>query len=189
MGNGIEILRDEDDPEMREQVVSLLEDSARQTSNRLQFFRLAFGAAGGFGDRVDPREAQKASANFFAFGKTRLEWTPDSHTLPKDLIKLLLNLILIGQEALIRGGRLGVTIVEDDDGNILAKVVGEGERYIIGENLRKALREGLAPNEIEPRSAPAQLAYLIAGSLGAKLYLDCSAPTGFTIGFSAPIAE
>ncbi|RME62159.1 MAG: histidine phosphotransferase, partial [Alphaproteobacteria bacterium] len=50
--NGIEILAEEDDAQMRAQVLALLEDSARQTANRLQFFRLAFGAGGGFGKDV-----------------------------------------------------------------------------------------------------------------------------------------
>src|SRR3546814_4013804 len=56
--NGVELLADESDPEMRARCMELLADSARQTANKLKFFRLAFGAAGGFGDQVDPREAR-----------------------------------------------------------------------------------------------------------------------------------
>lgn len=187
MSNGIELLREEDDPDMREQVIALLEDSARQTSNRLQFFRLTFGAAGGFGDKVDAREAQKASEGLFSQGKSQLVWSVDATTLPKELVKLLLNLLLIGHEALIRGGTMTVQLMIEEDQTLMAKVVGEGERYILSEGTQRALKQGLSPEEVEPRSAPAQLAHLIAISSGATLYLDVSEPNRFTIGFSAPL--
>src|SRR3546814_15983733 len=61
--NGVELLADESDPEMRARCMELLADSARQTANKLKFFRLAFGAAGGFGDQVDPRAAQNGRAS------------------------------------------------------------------------------------------------------------------------------
>jgi histidine phosphotransferase ChpT len=53
MANGLELLADEKDPGMRDQVMGLLADSSTSTANKLKFFRLAFGAAGGYGDEVD----------------------------------------------------------------------------------------------------------------------------------------
>src|SRR6476659_9781982 len=52
LNNGIELLADETDPEMRERCLELLADSARASANKLKFFRLAFGAAGGFGEEI-----------------------------------------------------------------------------------------------------------------------------------------
>ena len=52
--------RRRDDPDMRENCLELLADSARASANKLKFFRLAFGAAGGFGEEIDTREAQAA---------------------------------------------------------------------------------------------------------------------------------
>src|SRR5690348_6964348 len=60
LNNGIELLADETDPDMREKCLELLGDSARATANKLKFFRLAFGAGGGFGEEIDTREAQLA---------------------------------------------------------------------------------------------------------------------------------
>ena len=65
LNNGIELLADETDPEMREKCLELLADSARASANKLKFFRLAFGAAGGFGDQVDVMEAQTALEGVF----------------------------------------------------------------------------------------------------------------------------
>ena len=60
LNNGIELLADEQDPEMRERCLELLSESARASANKLKFFRLAFGAAGGFADEIDTREAHGA---------------------------------------------------------------------------------------------------------------------------------
>src|SRR5437588_10866895 len=65
LNNGIELLADEQDPEMRDKCLELLADSARASANKLRFFRLAFGAAGGFADEVDTREAEAALAGLF----------------------------------------------------------------------------------------------------------------------------
>jgi histidine phosphotransferase ChpT len=43
--NGLELIADETDPELRAQYMSLLSDSAEASANKLKFFRLAFGAA------------------------------------------------------------------------------------------------------------------------------------------------
>ena len=55
LNNGIELLADEQDPEMRERCLELLAESARASANKLKFFRLAFGAGGGFGDEIAAR--------------------------------------------------------------------------------------------------------------------------------------
>ena len=69
LNNGIELLADEQDPEMRERCMELLADSAAATANKLKFFRLAFGAGGGFGDMVDPREARGAIEGIYGPAK------------------------------------------------------------------------------------------------------------------------
>src|SRR3954451_14004908 len=65
LNNGIELLGDETDPEMREKCLELLADSARASANKLKFFRLAFGAAGGFGQELDTREPEVALQGLF----------------------------------------------------------------------------------------------------------------------------
>ena len=75
LNNGIELLADEHDPDMREKCLELLADSARASANKLKFFRLAFGAAGGFGEEIDTREAQAALEGVFgAERRIELGW-------------------------------------------------------------------------------------------------------------------
>ena len=96
LNNGIELLADEQDPDMRDRCLELLADSARTTANKLKFFRLAFGAAGGFGDAIDSSEARAALEGLFASeGKIELGWMVADARLSKGATKLLLNLALI----------------------------------------------------------------------------------------------
>ena len=76
LSNGIELLDDEDDPAMKEKCLELLADSARTTANKLKFFRLAFGAAGGFGAEIDTAEAESVLRGLFGAEKRiELGWT------------------------------------------------------------------------------------------------------------------
>ena len=84
LNNGIELLADEQDPEMRARCLALLSESARASANKLKFFRLAFGAAGGFGEDVDTREARAAIEGLFGHdGRVQLGWMVDDGALNK----------------------------------------------------------------------------------------------------------
>ena len=109
LNNGIELLADEQDPEMRERCLELLSESARASANKLKFFRIAFGAAGGFGDEIDTREAQAALQGLYGpERRIELGWMVPDAKMSKGATKLLLNLAMIAGDALVRGGRLDV---------------------------------------------------------------------------------
>ena len=78
LNNGLELMADETDPAMRERCLDLLGDSARTSANKLKFFRLAFGSAGGFGEAVPPHEAKVAIEGMFAgSGRVKVGWMVD----------------------------------------------------------------------------------------------------------------
>jgi histidine phosphotransferase ChpT len=161
LNNGIELLADEHDPEMRARCLELLADSARASANKLKFFRLAFGAAGGFGDMVDAREAKAAIEGLFsANGRVKIGWMVGEASLPKPAIKVLLNLALIAGDALVRGGQLDIG-AESANGRTEIVVRAEGERIILDAELRGAL-VGAVEGQIAPRAAAAWLAHSIA---------------------------
>ena len=55
IANGLEMLGEESDQAMREAAMDLIRKSAFQASAKLQFARLAFGAAGSAGAEIDLR--------------------------------------------------------------------------------------------------------------------------------------
>src|SRR3954452_5619540 len=142
LNNGIELLADETDPDMREKCLELLADSARASANKLKFFRLAFGAAGGFGEEVDTHEAEAAVEGLFGpERRIELGWAVSEGKLPKGAVKLLLNLALLAGDALVRGGRLDVG-AERLGGEIELAVRAEGPRILLDPALRETLESG-----------------------------------------------
>ena len=172
LNNGLELMADEQDPAMRERCLQLLNESARASANKLKFFRLAFGAAGGFGDTIDTREARSALAGLFGAEKQlELGWMVSADALPKGAVKLLLNLALIAGDALVRGGRLDVG-AEQADGKIEIVIRGEGPRILLDPNLRETLAKGSSGGSVEPRAAGAWLAHALASEAGGEIRLS-----------------
>ena len=187
LNNGIELLGDETDPEMREKCLELLADSARATANKLKFFRLAFGAGGGFGEEIDTSEAQAALEGLFgAEGKVQLGWVVESEKLPKGAVKLLLNLALLAGDALVRGGRLDVG-AERAGGGIELAVRAEGPRILLDPVLRETLASG-GGDTVEPRAAGAWLAHSLAAEGGGSLRLSDPSSEVLMIGATIPSA-
>ena len=63
--NGLEVLEDDSDASMRDFALDLIRKSAKQASARLQFARLAFGAAGSAGASIDLGDAEQVARGLF----------------------------------------------------------------------------------------------------------------------------
>lgn len=186
LNNGIELLADETDPDMREKCLELLADSARASANKLKFFRLAFGAGGGFGEEIDTHEAQAALEGLFgAEGRIELGWVVSDDKLPKGVVKLLLNLALLAGDALVRGGRLDVG-AEKLESEIEIAVRAEGPRILLDPVLRETLASGGSGGTVEPRAAGAWLAHSLVAEAGGSLQLSDPASEALLIGARLP---
>jgi histidine phosphotransferase ChpT len=186
LNNGIELLADETDPDMREKCLELLADSAAATAGKLKFFRLAFGAGGGFGEDIDTHEAQAALEGVFgAERRIDLGWLVEGDKLPKGAVKLLLNLALLAGDALVRGGRLDIG-AERRDGEIELAVRGEGPRILLDPALRETLATGGSGGTVEPRAAGAWLAHSLAAEVGGSIMLSDPSAEVLMIGAVLP---
>src|SRR5436305_3364429 len=73
--NGLEVLEDGGDAETKTFALDLIKKSARTASARLQFCRLAFGAAGSAGAQIDLGDAEAMGRGFIeGDGKVALGW-------------------------------------------------------------------------------------------------------------------
>lgn len=169
LSNGLELLADEKDPEMRQRCFELLEQSARISADKLKFFRLAFGAAGGFGELVAVNEARVLADALVANNpRITVEWAFGSDSMPKPAIKTLLNFALIGIEALPRGGVLALA-AEQRDGASEIVVRAEGPRIAFDRDIGRALESTLPEGELSSRTAPAAMLAALAQTLGGHL--------------------
>ncbi len=105
--NGLEVLEDKDsDEETKTFALDLIKKSARTASARLQFCRLAFGAAGSAGAQIDTGDAENMARGHIEDDKTKLTWNLARAFLPKNRVKLLLNMLVIAGQTIPRGGML-----------------------------------------------------------------------------------
>ncbi|HLK82263.1 MAG TPA: histidine phosphotransferase family protein [Xanthobacteraceae bacterium] len=109
--NGLEVLEESTDEETRNFALDLIRKSAKTASARLQFCRMAFGAAGSASAQVDLGDAENVARGFIEDDKIKLSWNLSSAPLPKNRVKLLLNMILVAAGAIPRGG---IVTVEGD---------------------------------------------------------------------------
>src|SRR3954447_22539142 len=72
--NGLEVLEDERDATMRADAIKLVTSSAEQAAARLQFVRIAFGAAGSAGAQLDLNEVGRIVGGLLKNGKVELDW-------------------------------------------------------------------------------------------------------------------
>jgi len=127
--NGLEVLEDEKDAEMRGFALDLIKKSARTASARLQFCRLAFGAAGSAGAAIDTGDAEQVARGLLADEKTRLEWDAPRVLMAKNKVKLVLNLCLIAAAAIPRGGVIKVAIGgSEEKPHIVVEAAGPNAR-------------------------------------------------------------
>jgi histidine phosphotransferase ChpT len=106
--NGLEVLEESTDDETSKFAMDLIKKSARTASAKLQFCRLAFGAAGSAGAQIDTGDAEKVTRGLLEDDRTKLGWNLPRVLLAKNRVKLLLNMLLLAAQAIPRGGRLTV---------------------------------------------------------------------------------
>src|SRR5229473_2568791 len=104
--NGLEVLEESKDEETKTFALTLIKKSARTATARLQFCRIAFGAAGSVTAQVDTGDAEQVARGFIEDEKVKLTWNLPRVLLPKNRVKLLLNMLVVAGQAIPRGGTL-----------------------------------------------------------------------------------
>lgn len=169
LSNGLELLAEEKDPAMRQRCFELLEQAARTSADKLKFFRLAFGAAGGFGEAI-PVAEPRALIEALVAGKDRIaiNWVLASDTLPKSAVKTLLNFALIAMDALVRGGTIDIA-AEMRAGAAEIVVRASGPRIAFDPAVGQALDGKLGLGQLSSKTAPAGMLSVMAAQLGGSV--------------------
>jgi histidine phosphotransferase ChpT len=113
--NGLEVLEEGKDEATRTFALDLIKKSAGTASAKLQFCRVAFGAAGSAGAQIDLGDAETIARGFFEDDKTKLAWNLPRALLAKNRVKLLLNMLLIAGQTIPRGGQITVDSVGEGE--------------------------------------------------------------------------
>jgi histidine phosphotransferase ChpT len=177
--NGLEVLDGEEDEEMRTIAMELIKKSADSASARLQFCRLAFGAAGSFGAKIDTGDAEKVARDIFSNGRTALEWNGGRRMASRSSVKLLLNLCLIAANAVPRGGVIAVDISGEDDA-ITMRVEAKGPNARLSHSASDFLTSAAPSEAIDGHSIQLYFTTLLASECQATLNVS-TAPENVTL--------
>jgi histidine phosphotransferase ChpT len=186
LSNGLELLADEEDPQLRKRCLDQLEQSARVSADKLRFFRLAFGAGGG--DGLVPVAEVRTLVEALAGNAERLtvNWAIAADALPRPAAKVLLNLALIGIEALVRGGTLEIGAELGIDSSEIV-VRAAGSRIAFDPAIGRALDGSLAEEELSSRTAPAAMVRELATDPGGSIQFALS-DEALVMGADLPVA-
>lgn len=165
INNGLELL---DEGGADEDAMDLIRTSALNASVRLKFARLAFGASGSVGASIDTGEAEKAVRDFVgADRKTEVSWTGPRAIIPKNKVKLLLNLFLVAYGAIPRGGTIDITL-EDLETAPRFKLVAKGRMVRVPPKFLE-IHSGTPEEPVDAHAIQPYYTVLLADEAGMKI--------------------
>ncbi|MGY4306421.1 histidine phosphotransferase ChpT [Bradyrhizobium sp. USDA 4369] len=167
--NGLEVLDDNPKPEDRDFALELIRKSAKTASARLQFCRLAFGAAGSAGAQIDLGDAQTMARGHIEDAKTSITWNLPRLLLPKNRVKLLLNMMVVAQQTIPRGGVLTVDPIGEGE-TMSFRVAATGLNARLPQNIVNLLA-GTQQSTIDAHAVQPYYTRLLADACGLKVTL------------------
>ncbi|MGY4572803.1 histidine phosphotransferase [Bradyrhizobium pachyrhizi] len=167
--NGLEVLDDNPKPEDRDFALDLIRKSAKTASARLQFCRLAFGAAGSSGAQIDLGDAQNMAKGHIEDGKVALTWNLPRLLLPKNRVKLLLNMLVVAQQTIPRGGTLTIDPVGEGEA-MSFRITAAGLNARVPQNIVDLLN-ATSPNTVDAHAVQPHYTRLLAEACGLKVTL------------------
>ena len=171
--NGLEMLDSETDEDIRAVAMDLIKKSAASASARLQFCRLAFGAAGSLAAAIDTGDAENVARGLIGNDRTVLRWNGPRSLLPKNTVKLLLNMCLIAASSIPRGGEVAVEF-EVEGQAVKLRVVATGNNARLP-NAAAVFLTGGSLDTVDGHSIQPYYAALLAKDRG--MFITVSAST------------
>lgn len=173
IGNGLEVLADPEQAGMAEFAQELIVNSARQARAKLEFARLAFGASSAAGTDIDTRDAEKVGMSYIAGEKSELEWKIEPVLLPKNKVKMLLNMLLISIGSVPRGGTITVS-ASGDAGAESFEIVSTGPKVLIPSGVPDLIAGRPQDGRIDAQVIQPYLTGLLARESGMELGIELS---------------
>lgn len=147
---GLEMIKDADgktDPD----ALSLLDHGVGKAWAKLEFFRFAMAGAVAEGDS-ELEEGRAVAVKLYSVLKPELVWSAPAVAMPRPAVRVIVNLLLIANECLPRGGKVEITAAKTEDGGEVI-VAAAGPRAKLREATGLALRgegEELTGHTIQP---------------------------------------
>ena len=168
LGTAIEVLDDPDNTDMHEDAIDLIKLSARQASGKLQFLRLAFGAGGSAPGVVAVEQLKTLTEGIYSDAKSEIIWNTDRDGIEKDAARLLINLIMLGVQAVPRGGSVTV-LTRDIDEAFEIRLTCVGPKARLAEAVKLTLSGKMPEDGFDGRTIQPFYTGMILRELGGKM--------------------
>jgi histidine phosphotransferase ChpT len=163
---GLEMIKDGEgkpDPD----ALSLLDHGVGKAWAKLEFFRFAMAGAMAEGDST-LEEGHAVATKLYSVFKAELVWSAPEVAMPRPAVRVIVNLLLIANECLPRGGKVEITAAKYGDGGEVI-VTATGPRAKLKEATGVALRgEG---GELNGHTIQPTLTSLLAQQGGVEISL------------------
>ncbi|SCA57813.1 conserved hypothetical protein [Candidatus Terasakiella magnetica] len=178
VNHGIELLEETNSPVMAE-ATQMIGQSAGQASNRLEFFRVAFGLSGGGSGQMSMAQGRSLSQGFLEKHiqlhwpqNPELPWQDSEKRVPKDIIKVILNLIMLGVDCLPRGGDMTLNQAVLPEGLGIA-LVAQGQKAHVKDEIQSAIDANASCDSLTARTVQAFFMARLADDLGLDFEISC----------------
>jgi histidine phosphotransferase ChpT len=176
ISNGLELAK-ESGGALDADAMQLVAMSARDLSERVRFYRVAFGLAPGAIKTL--REGRDLLTPAVIGPRNKIVWPeadgPAAWPFGDESLKLLLNLIALGGDSLPRGGAIEV-FVEPAPQQLRFTIVAQGQGVRIEEATLAAMMGTAALDQLTPRNVHGYFVARIAEAMGGRLTLDYPQP-------------
>ena len=163
---GLEMIKGADGKTLDPDALSLLDNGVGKTWAKLEFFRFAMAGAVAEGDSTLD-EGRAVAEKLYSVLKPELVWSAPSVAMPRPAVRVIVNLLLIANECLPRGGKVDLSAAKAGDGGEVV-ITATGPRAKMREATALALK-GDGEGELSGHTIQPTLTALLARQGGVEL--------------------
>jgi len=168
------------------ETMGLISQSALQASEKLQFFRLAYGSAGTSASGVTVADAMALIKSVCGNQRTTIETDALDDKPPLGAIKIMLNGAMLAGDCLPRGGVLRIGSGPEGANGYTVRIAAVGERAGLDDELSAALSADVDSADLTPKSAHAYYTSVLARGLDGGLAIETAQPDEIVFRFNLP---
>jgi histidine phosphotransferase ChpT len=162
---GLELLTESGAAQKDAEALSLLETGVAKAHAKLDFYRHALGGALGASDSDLKLSAARPAAELvFSTFKASLDWRADDISMPRAALRVVLNMLMIANDCLAKGGVIGL---EAEAGEV--RVIAAGERARLRQEISDGLRGEFSEDGYQALYIQPFLTALLARQAGVEL--------------------
>jgi len=150
LNTAIEVLDDTSSEEMHEDALRLIKLAASQASAKLSYLRIALGSNSTSKEVMNLEKLKFLTENMFNTDKHRFYWAASEPKLEKNIVRILLNILILATQSVPRGGQIAIEI-EEKSKQINLVVSATGIKSKLDKQTEDALKGNMDSEELDGR--------------------------------------